>query len=72
MDYHSQKVDIVINKDSESWKRIEARAARDGVPVEFVVNVLFATRIGEFVTRQLDLWDLVDKGDHMTIRKNGE
>lgn len=61
--YHTQKVDIVINKDSESWKRIEERAARDGVPVEYIVNVLFATRIGEFVTRQLDLWDLVDQMD---------
>ncbi len=62
-EYHSQKVDIVINKESAAWKRIEERAARDGVPVEAVVNVLFATRTGEFITRQLDLWDFVDQTD---------
>ena len=57
MSYHSQKIEILIDKDSASWKRIEARAARDGVSVEAVVNMLFATGTREFVERQLDRWD---------------
>ena len=55
--YYEQKVDVLIDKESESYRRICARAERDGVTVEAVVNMLFATGTREFVERQLDRWD---------------
>lgn len=63
MEYYTQKVDVLIDKDSDSWKRICERAERCDVPVEFVVNVLFATGTREFVKKQLDAWDEIDEKD---------
>lgn len=40
MNYHSQKVEILIDKDSELYKKLEIRAAADGVTVESVVDML--------------------------------
>ena len=38
--YHRQNVEILIDKDSELYKKLEIRAAADGVSVEAVVDML--------------------------------
>ena len=38
--YHRQNVEILIDKDSELYKKLEIRAAADGVTVESVVDML--------------------------------
>ena len=67
MNYHSQQIEILIDRESELWNRICARAERDGVTVEAVVNMLFTTGTKEFVAKQLNRWDIVDRND----RKKG-
>ena len=40
MNYHRQKVEIVINKDDDLYKRIVKVAEREGTTVEVVVDTL--------------------------------
>ena len=39
-EYHRQNVELLIPKDSSLYRKISARAARDGVSVESVVEML--------------------------------
>ena len=40
MDYHKQTVEIIINRESELYRKICERARRDGISVEAVVDML--------------------------------
>lgn len=39
-EYHRQRVDLLIRVDSEIYRRVAARAAKDGVSVENVIAAM--------------------------------
>lgn len=49
VDYHRQRVEILIDRESELYRRIAAVAARDGVTVESVVDMLVTVGINELL-----------------------
>lgn len=55
--YHHQKVDITIPKHSDLYRRIEAQAARDGVAVEMVVNMLMMVGTYELMEKRMDIME---------------
>lgn len=59
-DYYKQRVEIMINKDSDEYRRMAARAARDGVKMENIVDVLFTMGLRKFLRDGLDRWDEMD------------
>lgn len=60
MNYHSQKVEILINKDSDLYKRIADRAVKDGVNVEDVINMALLLRVDMAINTRLDELDLME------------
>lgn len=60
MDYHRQTVEILINRDSALYKRIEDRAAKDGVNVEDVINMALLLRADMAISTRLDELDLLE------------
>lgn len=55
VDYHRQRVEILIDRESELYRRIAAVAARDGVSVESVVDMLVTAGIWGDLERKLPL-----------------
>ena len=57
MEYHHQQVDISIAKDTDLYRRIEAKAAADGVTVERLVSTLVmlgSYRLDQVMAAELD------------------
>lgn len=60
MNYHRQTVEVLINKDSDTYRRLVARAEKDGVSVEDVINMALLLRADVAIARKLDELDAVD------------
>ena len=56
MNYHRQKVEILIDRDSELYRKLAARAKRDGVSVESVVDMLVTLRLMPKLEQEVD-WE---------------
>lgn len=56
-EYHHQSVHITIPKHSNLYQRIEAKAAADGVSVEFVVNMLMMVGTYELMEKRMDIME---------------
>ena len=56
-DYHHQKIDIVIPKRSQLYKRITARAKADGVTVGAVVDMLMSVGANQLMMDRLDIME---------------
>lgn len=54
MDYYIQNVRIPMDKDTELYKRVEAKAAKDGVPVENVIETLAVLGIAGHMEKNLE------------------
>ena len=40
MNYHRQKIEILLDRDSPTYRRIAAKAASEGVSVEVMIEML--------------------------------
>lgn len=63
MNYHRQKIEILIDKDSELYEKLEKRASRDGVTVDSVVDMLLTLGSHGMLERRLEQMD--------RLRENG-
>ena len=54
MSYHSQNVNILLDKDAPLWKKIEARAAKDGISVENLITVALNLNVGVAIKEYLN------------------
>ena len=61
--WHRQKVEIVLKKDSDLYRRIEKYAAHRGVPIEAVVDSLIS--VGSYNAMETNLNGL----EKLTTRK---
>ena len=59
--YHRQNVEILIDKDSELYKKLEIRAAADGVTVESVVDMLLTLGSYGLLEKRLDAMERMRK-----------
>lgn len=66
MNYHRQSVEILIDRDSELYGKLEDRARRDGVTVESVVDMLLTLGSYGILERRLDAMERMEKE-----KKNG-
>lgn len=57
--YHSQYVEIVIDKDSKLYRKIQRKAIRDEVNIENVVDMLLTLASDELLEQQLDRMEKV-------------
>lgn len=64
--YHRQKIEILIDRDSELYGKLVARAKRDGVSVESVVDMLLTIGSNPLLEKRLDAMERMEKE-----RKNG-
>ena len=62
MNYHRQRVEILIDRDSSLYRRIAAVAARDSVTVESVVDMLVTVGTNEIIGKRLSV--LEKKGSY--------
>ena len=53
--YHRQRVEILIEQESELYRRIARVAARDGVTVESVVDMLVTVGSHEIIGKRLSV-----------------
>lgn len=51
--WHRQRVEILIDRDSNVYRRIAAVAARDGVTVESVVDMMVTVGMAELLENGL-------------------
>lgn len=56
-EYHHQKIDIVIPKRSQLYRRIVARAKADGVTVDAVVDMLMSVGANQLMRDRLDIME---------------
>lgn len=56
-EYHHQKIDIVIPKDSPLYSRIASRAEAEGVSVEAVVDMLISVGASQLMKDRLDIME---------------
>lgn len=61
MSYHRQRVEILIDKDSGLYERIAERAARDGVTVESVVEMLMLLGSHLELEKKLDMMERMER-----------
>lgn len=59
--YHRQNVEILIDKDSELYKKLEIRAAADGVTVESVVDMLLTLGSNVLLEQRLAAMERLEK-----------
>ena len=55
VEYHRQRVEILIERESELYRRIARVAARDGVSVESVVDMLVTVGTNEIIGKRLSV-----------------
>ena len=55
VEYHRQRVEILIERESELYRRIARVAARDGVSVESVVDMLITVGTNEIIGKRLSV-----------------
>ena len=53
--YHRQRVEILIERESALYRRIARVAARDGVTVESVVDMLVTVGAHEIIGKRLSV-----------------
>ena len=53
--WHRQRVEILIERESELYRRIARVAARDGVTVESVVDMLVTVGTNEIIGKRLSV-----------------
>lgn len=61
MNYHRQKIEILIDKDSDLYAKLEERAARDGVTVASVVDMLLTLGSHGMLERRLEQMDRMER-----------
>ena len=61
MNYHRQKIEILIDKDSELYEKLAARAKRDGVTMASVVDMLLTLGSHGMLERRLEQMDRLEK-----------
>lgn len=60
-EYHRQNVELLIPKDSDLYRKISARAVRDGVSVESVVEMLMLLGAHVELEQKLEMMDRMDE-----------
>ena len=55
VEWHRQRVEILIERESELYRRIARVAARDGVTVESVVDMLVTVGTNEIIGKRLSV-----------------
>lgn len=58
--YHRQKVEIVLNREGEAYKAIEARAKAKGVPVDALVDSLVSLFIERHIKENLRFHEMME------------
>lgn len=53
VDYHTQTVEIVINKEDELWEKLVERAAESGMTVEELIETLLLVSLYHDLERKL-------------------
>ena len=61
MNYHRQKIEILIDRSSDLYKKLVDRAKRDGVTVESVVDMLLTLGSQGMLERRLEQMDRLEK-----------
>ena len=61
MNYHRQKIEILIDRSSDLYKKLVDRAKRDGVTVESVVDMLLTLGSHGMLERRLEQMDRLEK-----------
>lgn len=60
MKYHRQKIEILIDTETELYEKLVARAARDNVTVESVVDMLLTLGSHGLLEKRLDAMDRME------------
>lgn len=55
VNYHRQRVEILVDRDTDLYRRLTRIAARDGVTVESVVDMLVTVGSTEIIEKRLSL-----------------
>ena len=61
MNYHRQKIEILIDRSSDLYKKLVDRAKRDGVTVDSVVDMLLTLGSHGMLERRLEQMDRMEK-----------
>ena len=58
--YHRQKVEIILNREGEAYKAIEARANAKGVPLDALVDSLVSLFIERHIKENLRFHEMME------------
>ena len=63
--YHRQNIEIILDREDEVYKEVEALAVAEGVPVEDLINSLASRWIGRHIKENLRFHKV------MEVKRNG-
>lgn len=62
--YHRQNVEIILDRDGEVYKEVEAMAAAEGVPVEALIDSLVSRWIGRHIKDNIRFHKAMEVKNH--------
>lgn len=51
--YHKQTIELILDKDTDLYRRIEIAASREGKPVEYIIDGIAGVGIAHFMSDNL-------------------